>query len=856
MREIFFTDEKWTLAGDGDFTGTFRLFDGGHDLSGTFTSPIAGVNDYRFPALNGSLRWTQNAFDVWNAGSKFYGGDAKFPYSIKPLGVPAPPTQRFDATVARTDLAPFTDFEDLKGLRFAGAADGHVFLEWPSGKFSERRGGGQLVGDAAAGRDADGRDARRRPRGRRRSRPPRVGPVRAAAAGAAPADRRQYDVPPRSPAQWRSTAANSSASGRARAVRRRGRLGRARPLQLSTSSTRDFQEADQLLAGIITDFGSPTSAVPFGGRGEFDGTMTGAFNRPRVEGKFRGEDLWAWDTLWGDGGARSSSRTTTSTSGTASSGSTDRRSTRTASSRSAIRDDGGDEIDARFRIVRRDHRRLRHAFEIDEYPVIGLFSGEMHLTGPYQRPTGLRRDDDRGRPAYGQPMRKATASLRFDGRGIRLDGIDIGVNRGRRHYRRGVHRLGLHVLVQRGWPPDSGRQRRREQFKQLPISGRRRVHRRRQRHVRRAAQQLPLPRRELAVGEQEVGEVTGTLALRGNELSGDVNAASPRLALTGAGRIALTPQADCDLSFRFHDSSLDPYVRLFLPHLSANTTAVGSGSVRVTGELADIDHLVVDTTVDLLDMRLFDYALRNAAPIHMTLDRRVITVQISRSSARTPNCACSAGSACATSAFSCRRRADADLGILQGFFRDVRGSGRAELRAAWTARCARRCSRAAPSSRTAACGICRCRPRSTASTARSASITRHPARRTHRADRRRPVQFGGRIGLEGYLPGELNVTFSGQDVQLRNPEGIQSIVDADLTLRGNVKAPVLGGIVNVQSAVWTRRLDAPGSIFDLAARASAASGEAARQAAISPRRSRSGSISRSRRRRRSGWTRT
>src|SRR5262249_18085515 len=67
--------------------------------------------------------------------------------------------------------------------------------------------------------------------------------------------------------------------------------------------SRDFQEADQLLTGIMTDFGSPTGAVAFGGRGEFEGTMTGAFRRPRVEGSFRGEDLWAWDTLWGDGSA-------------------------------------------------------------------------------------------------------------------------------------------------------------------------------------------------------------------------------------------------------------------------------------------------------------------------------------------------------------------------------------------------------------------------------------------------------------------------------------------------------------------------------------------------------------------------
>src|SRR6185369_15391538 len=47
-----------------------------------------------------------------------------------------------------------------------------------------------------------------------------------------------------------------------------------------------------------------------------------------------------------------------------------------------------------------------------------------------------------------------------------------------------------------------------------------------------------------------------------------------------------------------------------------------------------------------------------------------------------------------------------------------------------------------------------------------------------------------------------------------------------LNLRGNVKAPVISGAVNVQSAVWTRRLDAPGSIVDLVSR-TASSGEAA-----------------------------
>jgi hypothetical protein len=106
---------------------------------------MAGVNEYRFPALYGSLRWTPTAFDVWNAGSRFYGGDARFTYSIKPLGQKARPTSRFETTYTDVDVAAFSDFQRLAGLRFAGAASGHNLLEWPLGRFVERRGEGQLA---------------------------------------------------------------------------------------------------------------------------------------------------------------------------------------------------------------------------------------------------------------------------------------------------------------------------------------------------------------------------------------------------------------------------------------------------------------------------------------------------------------------------------------------------------------------------------------------------------------------------------------------------------------------------------------------------------------------------------------
>src|SRR5205085_712484 len=96
MREIFFRDERWQLMGDGDFNGTFHLYKGGHDLAGTFASEMAGVDAYRFPNLYGSLHWTPTAFEVRDAGSKLYGGDAGFSYSIAPLGQKSTrPTARF-----------------------------------------------------------------------------------------------------------------------------------------------------------------------------------------------------------------------------------------------------------------------------------------------------------------------------------------------------------------------------------------------------------------------------------------------------------------------------------------------------------------------------------------------------------------------------------------------------------------------------------------------------------------------------------------------------------------------------------------------------------------------------------------
>ena len=49
---------------------------------------------------------------------------------------------------------------------------------------------------------------------------------------------------------------------------------------------------------------------------------------------------------------------------------------------------------------------------------------------------------------------------------------------------------------------------------------------------------------------------------------------------------------------------------------------------------------------------------------------------------------------------------------------------------------------------------------------------------------------------------------------MRYPEGIRSTVNGDLSIRGNVKAPIVGGTITVKDAVWSRRVNPTGGLFD------------------------------------------
>jgi len=822
MRELFFKSEDWRLTGDGDFNGTFGLFKGGRrDLTGSFASDVFGFGEYRFPSLYGSLRWTQTGFDVWQAGSKFYGGDARFSYSIKPLGSKVRPTAKFDVSYADVDLARYTDFERLAGLRFAGTASGHNTLEWPLGRFVEHRGGGDVTVVPPPGVAVM---------------TPTRATERAAAAARHGAEWGPFAVIPL-PAHVPMAGSLAYSYGPTDVTLDSGRFatestdvtfggatvwGGDRSRITFHVVSADWQESDQLLAGIITDFGSPTHAVAFGGRGEFDGAMTGAFRRPRVEGRFEGRDLRAWDTVWGTGTCDLvvENSYVTITDGVVRRGDSEI----DANGKFSLgypRDDGGEEIDARFKAVRRDLDSLRHAFKIDDYPVSGFFSGDFHLTGEYERPLGfggMQIDDG---TAYGEPFQKATSSIRFDGNGARLDEIKIAKSSGT-----------VTGAAYVGWDSTYSFSAEGRQipvadlaflkFPQVPLGGSADFTATGSGGFDSPSNDVKAQIRNMRIGDEEAGNVNGNLALRGRVLSGDLAANSPRLTVTGQGRINLTPRADADITLRVHDSSLDPYVRLFLPNLSADTTATVSGMIRASGQLADFDTITADATVDTLDMRLLDLQIHNPAPIKLSLARQRITIDDLQLAGQNTQLRLTGSVGLRDRRIGIQAAGDADLGILQVIFPgSIRGAGRADLRAAINGALDQ-----PQFSGTATIANGRIRHSSMPNALDAINGTIHFDPDGVRLDDLSAtmgggrIQFGGRIGFDGFVPSRLNITARGKDMHLRYPEDIRSVIDADLDVTGTVQSPLLRGEVTVKSATWNRRVSVP-SIYDLAARRSA-----------------------------------
>jgi translocation and assembly module TamB len=585
----------------------------------------------------------------------------------------------------------------------------------------------------------------------------------------------------------------------------------------------DWQEADRVFAGVLTAFGSPTTAVPVGGMGEFDGVMLNTFAKPRIEGTFSGDHMRAFDVDWGRGTAK----LVVENNYALVSESTLRKGNGEISADGKFslgypRRDGGEQVNARVRMIGWPMADLRHAFELDDWPVEGAVSGEYHIYGNYETPYGFGRVAVTEGVAYGETFERFTAPLRFEGNGVRVESFEVQKSTGRAtgaawigwdgnySFNADGTRIPVESLVLLAFPT-------------APLSGVMKFN-------ASGTGTFEVPRYDVKVqvddlfaGDEGIGHLNGQIGLRGELVTVTFDAASSRLAVSGAGRVAMTDEMDADMTLRFSDTSLDPYVRFFEPRLSPFTNAVVGGTIHVSGELMDIDHLVVEGRVEQLDLKLFDYQLRNKGPIEIALNRHVAQIGQLKLEGEGTELEVTGSVSLHDSTIDVTASGDANLGILQGFYRDVRSSGVARLRAAITG------PLSAPVFSGSA-GVTNGRLRylalphaleamnGTLSFDATGIRVNDVRARIASGD----VVFGGHIGMNGFLPGDLNLTASGESMHFRYPEGFPSTIDADLALRGSLQTPVLSGKVVVRDALWSRRFETNPDLFNFGGQSSLA----------------------------------
>jgi hypothetical protein len=850
MKALFFARDRFTLSGKGEFAGTYHLFKGGRELSGRFASLETRLNDWRFAGMEGSLLWTRDRFEVTKTRAGFYGGRLGIDFSMKPLGDPARPgIARLEAAYDGIDVASLMEARQFAGLRLDGRASGRNLLTWPLGRFRERSGDGEIrVAAATPLQDRTLPAATPNEAASVAPEAPAPQPVVAPAFTSLPrvlnakgfpvTPRRQplafplvfttpiggairYDYGP----EWVTFAPGWIATP-ATYVELQGRTawGERSALAFHVTSS-DWQESDQWLTAVMTAFGNPARPVPVGGAGRFDGTMLGAFRRPRVEGRFAGDRMRAWDVEWGTASADLVIENSYVDI-------TGARITRGAStmdidgrfSLGFPRRDGGEEINARVRMQGRPVVDLKHAFELDDYQVDGALTGEFRIYGPYRGPFGFGRMQIDAGSSYGEAFDTASAALRFEGTGVRLDTLEVRKSTGAVTGAAFVGWDGTYSFNAdaRRVPVESLAVAR---FPTLPLTGLLDF-------SASGSGTFDDPRYsvrgrvvDLFAGEEGLGQLTGRIEVRGDELSiAQLEGASPRLAVSGAGRITLSPTRDADLTLRFSRTSIDPYVRLLEPRLSPFTTVVASGGFRVVGPLRDSTRLAVQGAIEDVDLRLFDYHLKNDGPISLSLKDDVARIEKLRVVGDGTTLELVGDARLSEDRMRVRALGDANLSLLQGFFRDIRSSGSAKVQAEITGP-----MRGPVITGTAVLTDGRLRyfglPHSIDAVNGRVEFDAGGVRIDGLAGRMGggDVRFGGRLGIRDGTLESYNLTAVGRDMRVRYPEGFRSQVDVDLALRGPVAAPVLTGTVQVKDALFIKSVDTEGAgLFGLAASAGTA----------------------------------
>jgi hypothetical protein len=314
----------------------------------------------------------------------------------------------------------------------------------------------------------------------------------------------------------------------------------------------------------------------------------------------------------------------------------------------------------------------------------------------------------------------------------------------------------------------------------------------------------------LFVGDEGIGALDVRLAGGGDgRVVLDGQCRSARLDLTVAGAVGAAPPHAADLRLTARSTSLDPYLRAVQPTLPAALSLVTSGEMRIRGPLATPEEVSAEATLPDVQLLLPDFVIRATEPVRLRFaDGRLDLSRFHLGGDGTDLDVTGAVDLLGAGPLVLSARGQADLRALSLLTRRLRGQGAARL--AVEVGGTREAPRVAGTLELAGAGL---RVRGFPHGVEGLSGRVRFSERAAALEGVAGTLAGGRMTIDGeaaYAGGRLtsyDIRPTGRGMALRYPEGVRSLVDAQLRLFGDSAHQWITGTLDVRQALYARRYD-------------------------------------------------
>ena len=759
------------VRGDARFEGGVLLDGSRLDIRGRVQGTAGSFGGASVPRYGGEVVWDERGVHLRGFDVEAFGGSASLDVEVPP----APGVARLSGQIRGMDAEGLSRLVFGVGAADVGAAaSGPLALEWPRGRIRD------LTGTLALGLapSADGRT-------------PLWGGV-----------------------EWRAvngvqTVEHAELRTPSTDARLQGRIERDNRADLALDAeSRDLAASDDLLARVRRALGArDPQKAGFTGAGAFHGRWLGTISDPVFQGRFTGHDVGYLGVGWGRA---------------------DWAGTATPSevrSHSLVLQRGGGELwldgatgtggygeDDRLDLTMRvrdwpaEDLARALAWNVD---VKGLVSGEaavkgrrsapegaVHVTSAEGRYYGVAFADLDVRSALSPSVTEVRSGrARVGGGTVSFHGTlsDDGVYDGAAD----VSALELGALLSSASPDVRWGG---------TLSGQAVVQGTRERP--RLQARLLAPR--ITVGGEVVGALDARLQGPGDgTLAVEAECRAETLDLSARGRVGLRAPYESELDVEARQTRLDPLLRAAIKSLPPWVGLVAGGRAHLQGPLKSPERMRAEAVVETLALQLPDYPVANREPLRLAVEGGRLQVQQMHLAGEGTDLTVGGSAAVvADGAVNLEVRGTADLALVSLLARDLRGQGAARVSVTVAG------TRSVPrvdGTLDVEGGAVRLRgfPHGVDDVRGTVRFTQGGA---HFSGVTGTVG-GGPVELEGQAVYEkarlttFDVHATGRSLSLRYPEGLHSVVDADLRFFGDPARPWLTGTVDVRQATWTRRYD-------------------------------------------------